>query len=267
MTWKNLWLGHARNFCCKEHSPVGVGGGGTLVSFDTYGFFIFPPLFFFFFLFHTQLCSVFFSSSSSYQSFLMAYNGAARTAAFHWFSFSFLSFFFFRLFCLLLLAFCLIVNVFKERNATQYHIGSSFLASILFLFLFAHFWLYHSHTGSAVLTEGTASFTSLGLSLWAQIVIRMKKGSTYSLMASPSASSSSSCQSLFVNKSFLLPFFRVCSLSLSCHRCNRAKKESSWFEETMSSRSLSFNGLWTGADHLRRESTDRCCFCCGVSAL
>ena len=33
-------------FFCKEHSPVGVGGGGTLVSFDTYGFFIFPPLFF-----------------------------------------------------------------------------------------------------------------------------------------------------------------------------------------------------------------------------
>lgn len=94
----------------------------------------------------------FFFSFPSYQSFLMAYNGAARTAAFHWFSFSFL-FFFFRLFCLLLLAFCLIVNVFKERNATQYHIGSSFLASILFLFLFAHFWLYHSHTGSAAPRE------------------------------------------------------------------------------------------------------------------
>ena len=30
-------IGHTRNFCCKEHSPVGVGGGGTLVSFDTYG--------------------------------------------------------------------------------------------------------------------------------------------------------------------------------------------------------------------------------------
>lgn len=31
-------IGHTRNFSCKEHSPVGVGGGGPWLSFDTYGF-------------------------------------------------------------------------------------------------------------------------------------------------------------------------------------------------------------------------------------
>lgn len=98
MTWKNLWLGHARNFCCKEHSPVGVGGGGTLVSFDTYGFFLFPL----FFHTHTQFCSFFFFFFliSRFWWHIMVLHELPHSTG------SFLSFLlFFRLFCLLVLAF------------------------------------------------------------------------------------------------------------------------------------------------------------------